>query len=168
MKPQILATALFLLAGAAAAQIPDALVHEGIVAAPIEKVWASWSTSDGLRSWLAPHAAIDLRIGGLMRANYRADGSLDDPGTIENTVLSFDPYRMISIRVSRAPEGFPFPNAVYDMWTVLYFEPVSAAETRVRVVANGFTDTDESRNMRAFFEQGNAMTIRQMQDRIRP
>ena len=33
----------------------------------------------GLRSWLAPHAEIDLRIGGLMRANYDSRGALGDP-----------------------------------------------------------------------------------------
>lgn len=168
MKSHLLPLPIILLlwSCAAAAQPPAPLVHEGTIPAPIETVWQAWTTSEGLQSWLAPHADIDFRIGGRMRANYNVNGNLDDPGTIENTILSFDPYRMISIRVSQAPANFPFPSAVYDMWTVMYFEAVSAEETHVRVVANGFQDNEESRRMRAFFEQGNAATIQQMRERI--
>jgi uncharacterized protein YndB with AHSA1/START domain len=149
------------------AQSTEPLMHEAVVPAPVEVVWKAWSTNEGLRSWLAPHAEIDFRIGGKMRTNYSADGGLQDPGTIENTILSFDRHRMISIRVSRAPANFPFPKAIYAMWTVMYFEPVAADQTRVRVVAAGFSADEESQRMRAFFERGNAATLRQMQERIR-
>jgi uncharacterized protein YndB with AHSA1/START domain len=148
------------------AQTTDALINEAIVQAPLEKVWDSWTTSEGLKSWLAPHAEIDFRIGGKMRTNYNADGALDDPGTIENTVLAFDPNRMIAIRVSKAPDDFPFPNAIYEMWTILYFDRIAPDQTQVRVVGNGFSADEESQNMRAFFSQGNAITLQQMQDRL--
>jgi uncharacterized protein YndB with AHSA1/START domain len=157
---------LLLVSDGTSAQTSDELVHEGMISAPIETVWASWTTSDGLRSWLAPHVEIDFQIGGKMRTNYNPNGSLDDSQTIENTILSYDPHKMISIRVSKAPEGFPFPNAIYEMWTVIYFESVAPEETLVRVAAHGFSTDEESQRMRAFFEQGNAATIRQMQDRI--
>lgn len=154
---------LLLISGGASAQTSGELVHEGIIPAAIETVWASWTTSEGLRSWLAPHADIDFQIGGKMRTNYSQSGDLDDPQTIENTILSYDPFRMISIRVSKAPVDFPFPNAIYDMWTIMYFESVAPDETLVRVVAHGFSTDEESKRMRAFFEQGNAATILQMQ-----
>lgn len=163
---RFLAGSLLMWSCGTGAQPSDALVHEGTIPAPIETVWAAWTTSNGLRSWLAPHAEIDFRIGGRLLANYEAGASLEDPGTIENTVLSYDPYKMISIRVSQAPESFPFPNAIYEIWTVMYFEPLSSEDTLVRVVVNGFSADEESQRMRAFFDQGNAATIRQMQDRI--
>jgi uncharacterized protein YndB with AHSA1/START domain len=43
------------------------IVSEGVVSAPVSEVWKAWTTSEGLKSWLAPHADIELRIGGLMR-----------------------------------------------------------------------------------------------------
>jgi uncharacterized protein YndB with AHSA1/START domain len=46
------------------------LIHEGLVEAPLSEVWNVWATGEGLRQWMAPHAEIDLRVGGLMRANY--------------------------------------------------------------------------------------------------
>jgi uncharacterized protein YndB with AHSA1/START domain len=145
------------------AQDVSLIVHDGIVEAPLEAVWAAWATSDGLRSWLAPHAEIDLRVGGLMRTNYSAQGVLGDPQTIENTVLSFEPQRMISIKVAKSPTGFPFPNAIKQMWSVIYFEAAGATRTKVREVSLGFGTDEESQKMRAFFDQGNATTLKQLQ-----
>jgi uncharacterized protein YndB with AHSA1/START domain len=150
---------LLLPAGVARGQEPGPIVAEAVIGAPVHEVWAAWSTSEGLRSWLAPHAEIEMRVGGTMRVNYSAAGSLDDPQVIVNTVLAFEPDRMLSIQVGRAPANFPFPNAIFRMWTVMYFEPAESDHTRVRVVGLGFTADEESRRMRAFFERGNAETI---------
>lgn len=152
-----------ILSGGAAAQNVSPIVSEGIIEAPLDAVWAAWTTSEGLRSWLAPHAEIDLRVGGVMRTNYSAQGVLGDPQTIENTVLSFDPKTMLSIKVAKTPAGFPFPNAIQQMWTVLYFEETGPRRTQVRVVSLGFRPDEESQKMRAFFDRGNAVTMQQLQ-----
>lgn len=154
---------LALLGVGANAQSSDRIVSDITIDAPVEAVWAAWTTSDGLRAWLAPQAETDLRVGGSMRTNPKADGALGDPGTIENTILSFEPQRMLSIKVAKAPAGFPFPNAVQTMWTVLYFEPEGADRTRLRVVGLGFGPDEESQKMRAFFEKGNEFTLKQLQ-----
>jgi uncharacterized protein YndB with AHSA1/START domain len=153
--------ALTAFATSARAQDVGPIVHEGAVAAPVAQVWQAFSTSEGLRSWLAPHAEIDMKVGGLMRTNYNAP--LDDPRTIENTVISFEPERMLSIRVSKAPANFPFPNAVRQMWTVIYFAEDDAGRTSVRIVGLGFDASPESQRMRTFFNQGNAATLSQVQ-----
>jgi uncharacterized protein YndB with AHSA1/START domain len=158
----VVSFALMILCAPASAQDTSPLITEGVVEAPVDAVWAAWTTNDGLKSWLAPHASIDLRIGGLMRTNYNAAGVLGDAQTIENTILSFEPERMLSIKVTKVPEGFPFPTAVQDMWTVMYFEPDGESQTRVRVVSLGFGADEESQQMRAYFERGNAYTIEQL------
>jgi hypothetical protein len=38
--------------------------------------------------------------------------------------------------------------------------------TKVRVVSMGFDGSDESQKMRGFFQQGNAMTLVQLQKRF--
>jgi uncharacterized protein YndB with AHSA1/START domain len=163
----IATVALILVAsGSASAQNVSPIVAEGIVEAPLDTVWAAWSTSEGLRGWLAPHAEIDLRVGGLMRTNYDPAGSLGDRSTIENAVLAFEPGRMLSIRVARAPEDFPFPNAIRDMWTVLYLDEEGQGRTRLRVVSLGFGPDEESQRMRAFFAQGNTATLQALQRRF--
>ncbi len=97
-----------------------------------------------------------------MKTNYDPAGRLGGPQTIENQILSFDPQRMISIRVVKAPDGFPFPSAILNMWTVVYFEEAAPSQTRVREVSLGFGTDDESQRMRAFFDQGNATTLNQL------
>ncbi len=155
-----------LLSRGVSAQDVSPVVSEGIVDAPVDTVWAAWTTSAGLRSWLAPHAEIDLRIGGTMRTNYDARGVLGDRQTVGNTILSFEPRRMLSIKVAATPDGFPFATAIRHMWTVIYFEPVGRGRTRLRVVSLGFRPDDESQRMRALFDRGNAATVRQLQRRF--
>src|SRR5262245_42145053 len=111
-------TLVLVISGYARAQEPGPIVSEAVVEAPLEQVWAAFTTSKGLRSWLAPNAEIDLRVGGLMRTNHNPKGNLGDPETIANAILSFEPQRMISIKVAKPPANFPFPNAIQSMWTV--------------------------------------------------
>ncbi len=144
----------------------DAIATEGIVDASVAEVWAAWTTDAGLQAWLAPHADIELRVGGLMRANYSPDGKLGDASTIENRILSFEPERMLSIRVARAPVDFPFKEEVTDMWTVLYFEPLPEARTRIRIVGLGFAPSERAQKMKVFFERGNAYTLTKLQKRF--
>ncbi len=91
------------------------LVVEGVVDASVEEVWKAFTTTEGLKSWLAPHADIELKVGGKMRTHYDPKGQLGDANSIENTILSFDPQRMFSIKATRPPENFPFKNAIKDM-----------------------------------------------------
>ena len=159
-----LATALVSLVGTAQAQQP--LVTEGVVGASLDSVWNAFTTSAGLESWMAAHASFDLRIGGTMQAVYAPDATLGDANTIENTILAYEPKHMLAIRVTKAPEGFPFPNAIKRMWTVIYFEPVEGTTSRIREVSMGFGADEESLQMRQFFDRGNAATLVALQKRF--
>ena len=62
--------------------------------ASIDQVWDAFTTTAGFKSWAAPLADVDFKIGGKWRANYNPQGKLGDATTIENTILSYDPRRM--------------------------------------------------------------------------
>lgn len=149
-----------------AAPLPP-VISEGIVDAPPAEVWKAWSTAEGMRSWLAPKADIDLRIDGLMRANYNPKGELGDDTTIENRILAFEPERMLAIRVAKAPNSFPFPNAVHKMWTIVYFSDHGVGQTIVRAIGQGFTDDPESAQMRDYFQKGNDYTLGALSKRFK-
>ena len=150
------------------AQPNNPLVHEGIVHAPMDQVWEAYATKAGLESWMAAHADVDLRIGGAMKTQHDPKGSTDDATAIVNTILSFEPRRMISLKVIKFPEGFPFPNAIREMWTIVYFEAQGKNATCVREVCLGFGPDDESRKMREFFNLNNAFTLELLQKRFAP
>jgi uncharacterized protein YndB with AHSA1/START domain len=168
LKPDVVVLVLALapISTTALGAADNPLVHEGIVAAPLDAVWTALTTKKGQESWMVAHSEIDLKIGGRMRTHYDRKGTIGDAKTIENMILSYDPKRMLSFKVSKSPEGFPFPSAVKNMWTVIYFEANSPKTTRVRIVCLGFGDDEESKKMRAFFDRGNAFTLKKLQERF--
>ena len=71
---------LVLLCACGASQAADevSFVNEGVIPAPIDEVWRVFSTSDGYKALGPALADVDLRVGGLIRSRYRADGVLGD------------------------------------------------------------------------------------------
>ena len=162
----LLTLVLGVLPGVGRAQDDSPLVHEGLVNAPLDQVWAAYTTKAGLESWMVAHAEIELKIGGKLKTQYDPKGTTDDDKAIENTILSYEPMRMLSVKVTKVPQGFPFPGAITTMWTVVYFEAQGENVTRVRVVSLGFGNDDESKKMREFFKRGNAVTLEELQKRF--
>jgi hypothetical protein len=80
--------------------------------------------------------------------------------------LAYEPKRMLSIKVSKAPDNFPFKAKIGDMWTVLYFQPTPDGKTVLRIVGLGFGTDEESQKMKEFFRQGNDFTLTQLQKRF--
>jgi uncharacterized protein YndB with AHSA1/START domain len=158
--------ALAVLPAVGRAQNDDRLAHEVIVNAPVDQVWAAYTTKAGLESWMVAHAEIELKIGGKMKTQYDPKGTVEDAQAIENTILSYEPMRMLSFKVTKAPQGFPFPNAITKMWTVVYFEAEGEKATRVRGVSLGFRNDDEGKRMREFFSHNNAVTMERLQKRF--
>jgi uncharacterized protein YndB with AHSA1/START domain len=145
---------------------PDQVVTEGVIDAPVEAVWAAFTTNEGQESWNVAHAEIDLKIGGLMRTHYAANGKIGDPQTIENTILCFEPNRMLAIQVKNPPANFPFKNVIQKMWTVIHFEEAGPSRTKLRIDGNGYGSDEESGKLRKFFEYGNAYTLKKLQEKF--
>lgn len=139
---------------------------EGVIGAPVDAVWAALTTKEGQESWNVAHAEIDLKIGGKMRTHYDAAGRIGDANTIENTILCFEPRRMLAIQVTNPPEKFPYKEAVKGIWTVLYFEDAGPSQTRLRIVGTGYGSDEDSRKLRSFFEKGNAYTLKKLQEKF--
>lgn len=139
----------------------EPLVVEGVVKAPVEDVWAVFSTAEGFKKLGVAKCEIDLRIGGLMRSHYSPEGTLGDEGTIMNEILSYEPPHMMSFRIHRAPKGFPFAEETWKRtWSVATFSDLGDGRTHVRLATMGYTDSEDSRKMRKFFEAGNTSVMR--------
>jgi uncharacterized protein YndB with AHSA1/START domain len=164
-----LAVFLFMPIAAGHTQAPaeePSFVNEGIVNAPITDVWKVWSTSQGYRALGVALADVDLRIGGLIRSRYGADGVLGDEQTIENEILAYEPPRMIAVRVHKTPANFPFKEAWKRTWTVVTLTPLDGGRTLVRASSLGYGADPESQAMRRFFERGNDETIKTLAARF--
>ena len=137
-------------------------VFEVDIDASVEDIWHAFTTNEGLQSWVAPLADIDFKVGGKWRVNYQADGLLGDSSTIENTILSYDPKKMISLKATGFPEGFDFVEVAKDTWSVFYFTPISPTKTKITVVGLGYNDTEQSIKMRSFFAAANQYSMEQL------
>jgi uncharacterized protein YndB with AHSA1/START domain len=147
---------------------PDQVVSEGVIDAPVEAVWAAFATKEGQESWNVAHAEIDLKVGGKMRTHYDPKGVIGDPNTIENTILAFEPNRLLVMQVANPPAKFPFKDAIRKMWTVIHFEDAGPGRTRLRVVGVGYGDDEESQKLKGFFAKGNDYTIKKLQAKFDP
>ena len=159
MRIAVLVTVAMLLTTNLGMTAPaDPLVTEAVLNAPVESVWKAWTTKAGLEAWLVGKTEIDLKVGGIWLTNYNKDSNLKDDSTIEQTILAFDPGRMLAFRTSKAPANFPHPT-ITQTWTVVYFESAGAGKTRITARMFGFTDDEASQRMRAFFERGNRFEL---------
>ena len=151
---------LVLLAAGGAAQAADeaSFVNEGVIPAPVDAVWNVFATSEGYKTLGPALAEVDLRVGGVIRSRYRADGVLGDAETIENVIVDYRAPVMMAIRIQKPPASFPFKEAWKSTWTVLTLTPTDDG-THLRATSYGYGTDEESLAMRKFFEAGNQQSI---------
>ncbi len=116
---------------------------------------------------MAPLADIDFKVGGKWRANYNPKGKLGDETTIENTILCYDPKRMIALKATTFPKGFSFVEAAKKTWTVFYFSAVSTSRTKITVVGLGYTASEQSQKMRSFFATANKYSLDKLNEALK-
>jgi len=143
------------------------LRHEVVVDYPLEKAWALLSTKEGLTSFMAPQFELELKTGGKWWANYSATATPTDPGWIRNTVLSYIPQQMISVKLNLLP-GFP-KEAVEagTLFAVLEFQDLGNGKTRVSESLAGFGTGEGWDKVYEFFKNGNRYVFGQYLHRIK-
>lgn len=141
------------------------LCHEALIDAPVGEVWRLWATSEGLASWAAPVAAIELVAGGVFESSYELNGRIGAPGNIKNRIVAFTPERLLVLQVAEAPPGFPHGDAVRELTTVIELEPVGQ-QTRVRVSMFGYREGAAFDALYRHFDWGNAWSLGKLEERV--
>jgi hypothetical protein len=129
-------------------------------------LWNCFTNAEGLvKTWGVAQARVDFRIGGTIETRYDADGKLGEPGTIVQTILSYEPGRMLAIRSTAPPSAPDFVKAWCEHgWHVIRLEPVGSSRTLYTETGCGYGDDEASRKTREFFERGNGWTLKRMQE----
>ena len=135
------------VAGNPARRVERTVVINGSVA----EVWDEWTTEQGIRSFFAPAAKIDLRPGGAYEMYFVPSLAPGLQGGEGNQIISIDPQRTLMFTWN-APPKF---GALRDVRTyvVMRFEPVSAAKTRIRFTHFGFGEGAEWNAVYAYFDE---------------
>lgn len=143
------------------------LCHEIDLSASATEVWALFASSEGLRTWMAPVAAIDARAGGMMEASYTMGARIGDAGNILNRIDAIEPGESLALAIARAPPGFPHADLAAELSTLIELETIDAVHTRVRVTMRGYRQGEGFDVLYRHFNAGNAWTLRKLEERVR-
>ena len=127
-------------------------------------VWRALTTSEGLRGFAAPVAAIDLRPGGMWEASHDRAAQLGDPGNILNEVITYVPERMLSIRIARTPPNFPHPEVARQVWTVIEIVDLGHGRSRVVTSMCGWKQGPAWDDIYNFFDQDNRIVASRLKE----
>lgn len=113
-------------------------------------VWQAFTTSEGLSTWLAPGAAVDLRAGGEWTAHF--------PGgsTGGGTILSFVPQEEL-ILSALAPDKFPTVRA--QRTRARFRFETRGDSTLVQLTQTGWEDGDEWDRAYEYLAVGDAQLL---------
>ncbi len=142
------------------------LRQEAELSAPIDSVWHSLTTTEGLRSFLAPVASMDLRVGGRWEASYNPHGQLGDSTNIVNEVVAYLPAELLVTRIDHTPPGFAHADVARGLRTVYQLQPLPGGHTRLAVSMVGWQTGPDWDAVYRFFERGNAYTLAELQHRF--
>ncbi len=118
------------------------LRKEGVVSVPLGEVWNAWTTSEGVMTFLAPKANVQLLIGGPYELYFDLDSPLGFQGTEGCKVLGFDPERSLAFDFL-APPQFPNVRRLQSRVDLEFEEVQRGGVVRVSLAHSGFLEGEE-------------------------
>lgn len=132
---------------------------ETIVPVPIERVWAAWTTENGLKRWIAPVVNVDFRIGGSISTNYDSKSKIGDAGTIHLPIVNYIEGQLITLKVNLNQK---FPPKVREedanLQEIVQILDLGGGKTKVVSSMVGWGTGKEWDDTFAFFARGNEWT----------
>lgn len=144
------------------------LTHSVLIHMPADELFRQFTTPEGIvNAWSVAEAKVDFRAGGQIRTSYEPGADLDAPTAIVNTILSFEPNRMLSLKAT-APAGSPawLDLVCRETHSVIRFDPVSPSVTRLSISGIGYKQGGAWDEAYTFFDRGNQWTLDQMRQKL--
>jgi uncharacterized protein YndB with AHSA1/START domain len=137
---------------------------EGVVEAPADQVYEAWTTAEGITSWLAEAANIELTLGGSYEIFFAIEAPEGQRGAEDCKVLSFLPNRMLSMSWN-APPSIPGLRKLGPCtWVVVEFEPESDSQTHLRITHLGLSTGEDWDTYYKYFARAWPNVLKACQD----
>ncbi len=158
--------AVLAVAGSPAPIAPPSPIEKSIVVpAPRASVYSAFTTSEGLTSFFAGSALVELELGGRYELHFSADAPEGSRGTEGCRVLAFLQDRLISFTWN-APPTFPDERSARTFVVVELEDDASPGGTRVRLTHAGFGEGGRWAEVREYFDAAWARVLEALRTRF--
>jgi len=136
---------------------------ESLVPATPKEVWKAFATEEGLRKWIAPVVALDLRTGGTLSTHYDKNARIGSPGTIRLGIVCYLEDELIVYKVNLT-ETFKAKVRAEDhnLQEIIQIVPWKNGTTKVVSSMVGWGTGPEWDQTYNFFAKGNAWSYEQL------
>ncbi|MDZ7590104.1 MAG: SRPBCC domain-containing protein [Rubrivivax sp.] len=128
-----------------------AIDKEVVVNATLDQAWDAWTTREGIRSFFAPDAAVEPRVGGAFHIHMDPGGAPGMKGADDMRFMALQPKKMISFDWN-APPQLPEARA-QRTFVVVRFAAVDDRTTRVTLHHTGWGDGGQWDLAYAYFDK---------------
>ncbi|MEO7618487.1 MAG: SRPBCC domain-containing protein [Chitinophagaceae bacterium] len=144
------------------------LRYEMVVDTPITEVWKAIATEEGIKTWMAPVAKLDLKTGGIVQTNYSTNAKIGDAGTISLGIINYIPEEMLIYQIT-LNDVFPEKcrNEDKNLQEIIQLKPLSKNKTKVTSTMVGWGQGKEWDETYTFFEKGNKWSYQQLVTRFK-
>lgn len=140
------------------------LRKEATVTASARDVWRAWTTTEGVKTFFAPEAHIEMRVGGPYEVYFDPSAPEGQRGSEGCRVLSFLPGEMLSFSWS-APPKFPEIRNKHTC-VVVRFEDLGGGRVRVRLCHHGWGEGEQWDQVYAYFDRAWSYVLGNLEKRF--
>ena len=150
---RLLLAALLICAAPAAFALTEPYIHaEVVVNAPVDAVWNAWTTEEGIKSFFAPAAHIEPKVGGAYEIFFDPSKPAGKRGADGMRILLFEPKSALAFTWN-APEKFGPQRGQLTHVIVRLYPLEDGKSTRVTLTHSGFGTGPEWDKVRGYFQE---------------
>jgi uncharacterized protein YndB with AHSA1/START domain len=159
--------ALAVVASAAFAVSPTPVHKSAIVAAPPADVWAAWTTTEGIRTFLAPDGRVEGKPGGAYEVWFTPEAPAGARGCDGCTVVSVDPPKKLVFTWSYPPSLPELRDTGAKGRVTVELLPGSVSGTTLVTLAHdGFPEGEAGEKGRAYFDKAWDVVLSRLRERF--
>jgi uncharacterized protein YndB with AHSA1/START domain len=130
----------------------DVIHKERVVPAPVAEVWKAWTTTEGVKTFFAPDANIELREGGAYELYFSNSVPEGQRGSEGCTVVSFEANRRLTFTWN-FPPSVPSLRQEDAHTNITVTLAPSGSGTKVTIDQGPFEAGDDWQAGRAYFDR---------------
>ena len=134
------------------------------LAASLDQAWEAWTTREGITSFFAPDAKVELRVGGAFQIYMDPLAQPGMKGADDMRYMAVQPKKMISFDWNAPPHLAEARKQ--RTFVVVRFDPLGDTLTRVSLHHTGWGDGGEWDAAYAYFDRAWAAVLGNMKKRF--